>query len=347
MKIRAVRVVPGLQVHYADDHHCIASKALSLVESVDQGASWQPLCRLPVPLLRSLLLRFSLYGRLTRGGVHAVLPIQPASPSGWIVVAAGKLFQASGDGQQVETIFQIERGHRPLRRGICLIEDRVLVGEYWGNPARERVNIYSIQLATRQVETLYQFNRGSVRHVHAVEPDPYSESVWISTGDDNSECMVARLDQRTNQLEPLGQGSQKWRAISFAFRPEAVYWGTDSHLGKNQIWRFERATGTTQAISEVIGPVYYNVCLDNHIVFGTTMEKGEGQQDDFGHLYAVDVHGGVEEIWKQRKDRWDARLFGYGSFEFAEGRLSDNRFWVTVKGFEGGLRSILFRLEDD
>lgn len=347
MKLKVLQEIPGIQVHYADDQRFVSSKKMAVLGNDGSGAGWQQQFVLPSYPLTSLSLNSSLYCRLTRGGIHSILPISDKDNPDWIVVAQGKIFLVSATGSQISELYQIKRGHRPLRRGICVTKDRLFWGEYWRNPNREPINIYSVEINTQKVETIYQFGRKTIRHIHAVEKDPYNEKLWISTGDEDSECMIALLDQFTGELEIIGQGEQKWRTVSFCFCPEGVYWGSDNHLGKNKIWRFDRATKHVQVVGDVIGPVYYNTCLNKYIVFGTTMEKGEGQQDGYGRLYAIDFYGRIVEIWKQRKDLWHPRLFGYGVFEFAEGRISHNRFWITAKGFEGGLRSFLFELEEN
>ncbi len=349
MKIKALRIVSGIQVHYADGKQCIGSKNLDLVESPDQGTTWRVFCRLPAPIHKLLLLKLPLYSRLVRSGIHAILPIKPANDPGYIVVAEGRIYRVSSNGEQAKCIFKIRNGRRPLRRGLCVIGNTIIMGEYWGNKNREPVDIYSIHVDDRRVEgcrieRLYQFNNNTIRHVHAIQQDPFSNRLWISTGDDDPECMIGLLDKETGKIEVVGMGSQKWRALSFAFRPQTVYWGTDNPLGENQIWCLDRLTGLIKMVGEVTGPVYYNTCLERYIVFGTTMEKGEALQDGFGRLYAVDVYGTIKEVWKKKKDIWNARLFGYGVLEFAEGNPGDNRFWVTTKGFEGGMQSILFEL---
>jgi len=349
MKLNVLREIPGIQVHYAGERGCVSSKNLDIMESFDEGASWKGVVNLGWNPVERLLLNFPLYRRLTRGGIHTVVPTGESDVPGWIVVSQHKIFLLSSRDHKasIRELFHIKRGSRPLRRGLCVRDGLIIFGEYWSNISRKAVNIYSIDVSSGRMNVLHQFNENTIRHVHAVEQDPYGDSLWISTGDINSECMIARFDKKTKELACLGQGDQKWRTLSFAFKPEAVYWGTDNHLGENSIWRFDRVTGTVEKVAQVIGPVYYNVCLGTHVIFGTTMEKGEGEQDGFGRLYAIDLDGDIQEIWKRRKDRWDALLFGYGCFEFAEGKLPGNRFWVTEKGFEGGLRSRLFQLEVD
>jgi hypothetical protein len=347
VKIEAIKTVSGTQVHYVEEQRCVGSKNLDLVESSDQGTTWRMLCRLPSLKYKPLLLKFDLYRRLVCGGIHAVLPVKLTNDPGYILIAEGQIYWVSSNGRQVKGIFKIRHTRRPLRRGLCVIGNTVVMGEYWGNKNREPVSIYSIHLDSSRIEDcrierLYQFKNNTIRHIHTIQRDPFSNRLWISTGDNDSECMIALLDMETGKIETVGNGSQKWRTLSFAFRPQTVYWGTDNHLGENQIWCLDRLTGTTQMVGEVTGPVYYNTCLEKYIVFGTTMEKGEARQDGFGRLYAVDVYGKIREIWKKKKDIWNARLFGYGVFEFAEGHPDNNRFWVTTKGFEGGIQSILF-----
>ncbi len=283
---------------------------------------------------------------MVRTGVHIVLPVNYGDLTGWVAIAEKQLFYVSDNGQQIESIFRIERGKRPLRRGICLFNNTVLLGDYWGNPARKPVNIHVVHLK-KMHKILFQFSENCVRHIHTVELDPYTETLWVSTGDNDSECMIFVLDPQSGTLiKKIGYGSQKWRTVSFAFRSDAVYWGTDNHMGENKIWQYDRLTCTTKDLGNVTGPVYYNICLNDYIVFGTSMEKGEGQQDGYGHLYAVDRAGNINEVWRLKKDFLGARFFGYGVFEFGEGYLGDNLFWVTAKGFKGGLRSFLLQIEE-
>lgn len=339
MKLALLRSVPGLQVHYADSNRCLASRGQSLLIGDGTETGWQQMAYIPTPFVKQSLLLFPLANRLLRGGVHGVLP----ALDGWIAVAERQVFLISSSGV-VHSLFSIPRGRRPLRQGLCVVNDTLYLGEYWPNPERDAVHIYNIHIPSGSKEIFYTFPAGTIRHIHTVIKDPYSAKLWISTGDKDNECCLLLLDSQTGQSELLGKGSQKWRVVSFAFRPEAVFWGTDNHLGENEVWCYERATSQTYRIGPVVGPVYYSTALEKAIIMGTTMEKGEGQQDGYGRLYAIDPQGNIQEIWKARKDRWPARLFGYGVFEFAAGQPSSNQFWLTAKGFTGGLRSILFEL---
>ena len=372
MKINVVRKIPGLQVHHASGNHCIASRGLLVVQSEDQGYNWRELCRIPaaskmttpktMTSLSASLQRIGLYRRLVRGGIHAIRPIQNASGTEWVAVASRQLYHIQDEGQSVSRgapyrgaasqLWDIPRGRRPLRRGLSVVEKQLFIGEYWANAERDSVYIYRIDTDSGQSHRFYEFPPHSVRHIHTVDVDPYAGKLWVSTGDADPECKITLIDPKTGAATILGEGSQTWRTVSFAFRPDAVYWGTDNHLGKNQIWRYDRIHKTIQSIVGVVGPVYYNVNLSDYILFGTTMEKGEGQQDGFGRLYGLKIHENPAEIrttelLRSRKDRMHPRYFGYGVFEFAEGCVGGNRFWLTPKGFVGREQSLLCEIEEE
>lgn len=344
IKLSQLKLVDGKQVHFTETNLCLVSDALLIQAASSLCDAWQNIVTIPSSFVRQSQQFHSLLARLIRGGIHLAYPLSDKMDC-WLMAAEGSLFLVDLSAPTTRPFYKIPRGRRPLRRGLCVIDDYVLIGEYWGNPERTAVNIYKVEISTGNVETFYQFPPQTVRHVHTVDKDPYSSHLWVSTGDEDQECKIVLLDATTGEATLLGEGSQTWRTVSFAFRPDAVYWGTDNHLGENEIWRYDRLTQNISKVGEVIGPVYYNTCLEDAIIFGTTMEKGEGQQDGYGRLYALDKHHNLQEVWKLKKDRWSAHYFGYGVFEFAEGSAGQNQFWVTAKGFEGGLRSILFELK--
>lgn len=355
MKLRSLRSIPGIQVHFADEARCIASRGLNIVRSDDRGVNWREFCRLPSGPVNAALQRVGLYQRMVRGGVNTVIPVESYAAEHWVAIATGKLYLLQPETKRAQSFWHIPRGRRPLRRGMSTLGKQIFVGEYFSNPQRDDVHIYRLTLdhggADVKTDSLYCFPAGAIRHIHTVDPDPHSGKLWISTGDNDAECMIIVLDPQTGATQTIGQGSQMWRSVSFAFRPDAVYWGSDDPMGVNQIWRYDRASGRIAAIGEVKGPVYYNACLQDYIIFATTVEDGDGHQDGYGRLYGVNLLNPsssrcVIELLKRPKDQWHSRYFGYGLFEFAEGCAGGNRFWVTAKGFRGGLSSTLFEVSE-
>lgn len=376
--LKPLRTIPGLQIHYANKNLCLGSRGLGLYGSNDYGVNWRRYGVIPSTKKERWLHLFAPYQRLIRGGVTCGIRVADGhdeqtetdslEDAAWILMSGGMLYLMSENGQRVEPFWQLHNGRRTLHRGICFLSPNLYIGDYWANPERQPVSLYEVNVTTKEERIFYQFSAGSVRHIHNVEIDPFTGRLWISTGDEDHECQICHFDVATGKRKLLGEGSQQWRAVSFTFQRDAIYWGTDNPLGINQIWRYDRISGNICNIGTVQGPIYYSKsmqsnALTNHtqednnqkyIVFGTAVEFGNGQQDQYGRLYAASmVEQGLplstdsislKEVYRQPKDNWHKRYFGYSVFELNAGDVGQNRFWATHKGFQGGLRSILFEV---
>ena len=343
MRLVVQQRLPRLQVHAALDARLWATRGYAVLRSDDAGAHWIRVATLPMGGMKSLLSRLELPARLLRAGIHALLPLGEDV----VAVADGALYRISGRTGTVEKLCAFPHGKRPLRRGICVLDDAIYFGDYFSNPERRAVRVYRIDLQDGCLSIVYEFPPHSVRHIHLVQPDADGRRLWIGTGDSDSECRLLLLDPLSGDVERIGDGSQQWRAVSLAADDAGIIWGTDNHLGANHLWRWDRGSRTPVCLGPVTGPAYYHTRLPGALVFGTTMEKGEGEQDGYARLYAVNGCSVPRELWRLPKDKWDARYFGYGLFEFAEGTGADHRFWVTARGLQGGLCSYLLALEED
>jgi len=337
-----VRSIKGLQVHFCDGGFLIGSVGMSLRASRDGGTTWQKIASIPTSFVGGFVGRCTLMQRFFRSGVGAVLP-HDTEKGTWVVLAERKLFLMKVEDGSVTPFWSVLRGRRPLRRGLCVVGDYVFAGDYFSNSDRCPVRIYRISITTGVCDVLFEFPSGSTRHVHFVIYDQISGKLLVGTGDDDGECLIGTICPETGCAEWVGTGSQDWRAVSLAITDDAFYWGTDNHLGHNRIWKLKRGERSPVLVGDVTGPVYYNSLLDNGIAFGTTVEKGEGEQDEFGRLYFVDADDRIRLIAKRKKDCWSPKYFGYGVAEFAEGCVDGRSLWVTWKGFCGGTRSDLIR----
>lgn len=121
-----------------------------------------------------------------------------------------------------------------------------------------------------------------VRHVHAVQSDPYADEVWLTTGDRDRECRIGRF--RDGELDVVGGGSQRWRAVELAFTPEAILWGMDSvYAEENRVLKLDREAlaapaPTPETVHVLNGSVFYSATLDvgdeRWVAFSTSVEPG-------------------------------------------------------------------------
>ncbi len=342
MKLEIERIEKGIAVQYADASLSLASRGSEILISRDAGIQWHHLLTLPggTKLGRTAT---DIVERLTRGGVRLIKHIEGDT---FLCLFEGSFFRFNTQTSDSQRLWTLARGRRILRNGVCVLGSTILVGDYWTNGRREDVRVHTIDLATGVATRFLTIPTPTVRHVHLVQTDPFSDRIWIGTGDEDHECLVLRVDPSNPRLQTVGGGSQRWRCITLVFTQDAVYWGSDNHTGSNAIFRYGRAARTVDVIGPVIGPVYYAVKRGGNTVFGTTVEKGEGDQDGWGRLYVLDGNETITEVFKAQKDLWPIRLFGYAIHEFADGPEETDTFWVIMRGFRGGLRSMLCRIID-
>jgi len=258
----------------------------------------------------------------------------------------GGLYQSIDDGRSFSLVHRLRHGRSPLRRGMSVDHNGAIwFGEYWANPARAPARVWRSSDNGRSWHIAHVFGAGTVRHIHAVQYDPISKNIWLCTGDCDHECSIGYLQPNSGDFTPVGGGSQEWRAVSLVFTDAHVYWGTDSPHGHNSIYRLNRQTGRREKVASTIGPVYYSSVVDDHLLFATSVETGDGEQDGYARVYALNSETDrCTPVLELRKDRWHPIAFGYGIIEFGLGDTERDRIWITAKGLEGGTRSLLFQV---
>lgn len=132
-----------------------------------------------------------------------------------------------------------------------------------------------------------------VRHFHAIQVDPYTDDLWVTTGDAEEACRIGRLRDTGDgglEFEVVASGDQRFRAVELAFTPEAIVWGVDScYADSNPVYRLPRdvipnedtgpvGDGAIEKLYDAGDSVYYaeGIAVDGveWIVLSTTMEPG-------------------------------------------------------------------------
>jgi len=153
-------------------------------------------------------------------------------------------------------------------------------------------------LSTNGGRTWEPFLTADVRHFHSVAVDPHDGALWLTTGDRDSECRILRVGKDlldeveagerdridANDVQTVGGGSQRWRAVELAFTPAAIVWGMDcAYVEENELLALPRsevnaADPTPQRIGAVNASVYYagTVAVDGDewVVLSTAAEAG-------------------------------------------------------------------------
>lgn len=119
-------------------------------------------------------------------------------------------------------------------------------------------------------EIAYTFEPGSIRHIHSVQYDPFSNKIWLTTGDNDSECSIGYLDG--NEYIKIGEGSKKWIAVSLIFDEDYIYWGTDGtskEYPDNYIVRWSRSSDETEILETIDSDAFYSAKGDSCMIITT------------------------------------------------------------------------------
>jgi hypothetical protein len=338
MKLERKRSFAGT-VHHVDGQRVIASRGSALYESGDGGGTFRRIARLPLPAVSRIRGATRLLRRLFRAGVYHVAPLR----SGRLVVLGYRsvflVDPRSGAAERVAGLM----GSRPL--ALCVTGDRLYYGEYRANPERTPVVVWSSDDEGRSWAGAHTFS--GVRHVHGVYHDPYTDAVWVTTGDDDPESAIWRTTDGFATLERVVSGSQQCRAIRLLFTPGSIFFGSDTPRERNHIHRLDRATGKVERMQEVEGSVFHGCAVGPRLYFSTAWEPSDVNRDRSAVVWGRDGAGSWRQLLAARKDGWPPTLFQYGQILFPEGPGEPGHLWTTPFAAAGDQRSTKWRVTGD
>lgn len=330
---------PRLNVRFYEGNTLWASRDPEVVVSYDGGKTWDIIARFQINLLDSMLSRVDPISRLLRLGVRERLQIDPES---FLAFVSGRIFWWRKGMDKPTLVARVRHGRGPLQQGCCQdATGTCYYGEYWGNKAREEVHIYCWQSDWDQWRLFYRFPPNCIRHIHAVQFDPFSHKIWIATGDRNHECIIGYFEGSADspRLVTVASGTQMARAVSLIFTADYVYWGSDAGRDtaerSNHIYRWSRKSGQMERVASVGGPVYYSTMDDRGRLFvSTAVEGSPSEPDRFARVWMSEDGTNWQEIARWEKDSYPM-LFSYGVLSFPQGVPSNGRLYVVGQGVKG------------
>lgn len=220
--------------------------------------------------------------------------------------------------------FGLGVGRGILSNGLLSVHNgRFFFGEYFGNQGRSNVNIYESMDNGQTWEVAYRFRPGSIRHVHALQEDPYTGRLWVCTGDHDHEAMIAWSDDGFRTINQIGTGSQVWRTTQLVFTENAVFWGTDTGSEDlSGIYCWDKVTMQLTRLHKTNGGILFGTKLSgNTMIFSSDREGFPNEKDNRTRLFVLKTTDKMSEIefgtWKHRKR-------GY-RFSFAMLRMQRNQ----------------------
>lgn len=219
--------------------------------------------------------------RLLTGRVHSV-NVWPINNRTLISNATNLLFCTRDGGEtwnHIKTLHPSSGIRGLLPNGLCYQNGRIYIGEYIFDESRAP-RVFTSDDLGKSWHTEIVLN--DVRHVHAVQADPYTGDIWVATGDRDTESKIGRLVD--GSLDILGTGSQLWRAVEMVFTPEYLLWGTDCPYKDNHILRVHRSKFNESPRPDVVytgeEPFYYSTSIDLYNRTDVLFSTGVGFKPD-------------------------------------------------------------------
>jgi hypothetical protein len=274
------------------------------------GTRFERITHIPTGCTIYWLRNFSIVRKLTIRPECVELAV--TDKGDFYALSAGRLWLMSKGKKKFTEIFALLHygfGDQGIRNaGILSYDDRtVYLGEYFENKNRDVVNVYKYSNNSDSVIAAYSFPKGQIRHVHAIQKDPFTEKAWICTGDSDEESMIAWSDDGFNTKHELVSGSQKYRVCQLVFTEEAILWGTDTGSEYEAgIYRWDKESDECKKLQTVDGAVFFGTRLKNGtVVLSTDREGLKSEKDDKTRLFIISAENKIAEIecgsWKHKK----------------------------------------------
>jgi hypothetical protein len=239
--------------------------------------------------------------------------------------SSGRMWISQGIGKKFNKTLKLPNygigvGRGIMSTGLAQVNDEEFsFGEYFNNPERSKVRIYKYKNTNRLWEKVYEFLPGQIRHIHALQKDPYTGKLWICTGDEDNEALIGWSDDNFKTIVTIGQGSQKWRACQLVFTEEAIYWGTDTgEIDSGGIYKWDKEKQEVKRLQSIPGAIFFGTRLANGtIVMSTDREGFPNETDDKTRLFIINKENKITTI---DCGTWNYKKSGF-RFNFAKLRM--------------------------
>jgi hypothetical protein len=326
--VENVSELGGYTLEWAEPANFYLSRRNRLFHTITLKPPFKEVAVIDAPGWKQFASSFRMAQRLLRFMVTNVVPLK----NGELFVTFDKSVGVVRDGKYVELKGLV----RPCRvlRSACAIDQYggIFFGEYLDNAERGEMRIYKYSEGSDRVEIVHIFPANSIRHIHGLYYDEFTESIFCLTGDKEKECRILRSFDECKTFETVGQGDETWRAVSVLFRKDHFYYGTDAEFQTNNIYKVDRKTLERENLGEVSGTVFYSKQMDDDLFFATTAENAQSQKELVAALWHIDSQGIQTEIAKFKKDFLNGTLFMFGTIHFPYVNKLENELYFHLVG---------------
>lgn len=279
------------------------SRGLKIFSSIDNGISWNLFSDLPSSFFVRIISQIHLLARVKRLGVHHMTP---DNQGGYYVFFNTEVCRLNSLGKVIGVPENIH-GSRPLC--ITTYQTSVLYGEYTSNSANKPITLYSYDGYGQKSIQVFE----GIRHIHGVFLDSYTNEIYITTGDYGDGAGIWRIVD--NKLNKIMNGSQQERAVQLLFNEEYIYYGTDTPLEQNYIYRISKKTMERDRLGEVESSIFYGITVKNKFYFSTVAEPSRFNIENKISIWQVQGRS-IRKVEELQKDILPMKIFQYGQVTF-------------------------------
>jgi hypothetical protein len=314
------KIISG-RILYLKGKKLFINKDLIIFKNVNDDKDFLIENKLPAnSILKRIEFNIHLIARLLRNGVHHFIPLDN-NDCAFIYNKRLRIIQ-SGKVLFDEPI----PGSRPL--SFEKIGNKLIFGEYRSNPERSHISIFSIDLNEKPL-LVKAFTFEGIRHIHGIYQDPYTEVVYITTGDENNEAAIYKTDESFQAMEKLVSGSQQTRAIKLLFDENFIYFGSDAPHEKNYLYKFNKQDKQLTQLTEVGSSVFHGCKVNNWLFFSTAIEPSKVNKTKYAEVWASPDGDNWKCILTFKKDIFSMRYFQYGQIFFPNGPGDGINLWLS------------------
>ena len=261
--------------------------------------------------VNSLLAILPITRRLTRAEITKHYVLQSGTE---LAIARKGIFRKEKNCKKFFKSFNVLRGSRPMF--LCQdLDGSVYFGEYFQNMEKKPVHIYCSKDDGQTWDIVYTFTDGAINHIHGIYMDPFTQKMWIATGDRENECIIGYTDDGFKTIKEVYHGSQDYRTCVLFFYKDFIVFGTDSQYQQNVLKKFNRRTLEISKIQEIQGPVIRGAQYGEFSIISTDVEPSEVNLDKHAYVWYTKDGQHWQELCKAEKDWLHPMLFQFGVFD--------------------------------
>lgn len=184
------------------------------------------------------------------------------------------------------------------------------------------------------------FKPREVKNILSIHYDKYSKTYLISTGDNVKDCMLLEMSEDLDKIEIIGKGIM-YRAISFHFTKENIYWFMNNPFGDSYALKLHRESKEITKVFKFDGPVWYSRTSATHLFISTAAEKSHLKSFSRALIYKTDDLVNWTLVSEFEKDIWNNKYFLNGLITFSRGGELANKYccyFDALKSMDGKIR---------